>query len=92
MSVLVVPLSWIVAVMLLQFTELTLLVFCCNTKPVESEGQKTATVFVAVRAMESNGAPGVCTAPMIAQKPPSTEILPPLIVGPASGWPMVPLT
>jgi hypothetical protein len=36
--------------------------FCCRFQPVEGEGQKTATVFVVVWAMESNGAPGVCTA------------------------------
>src|SRR5262245_37589232 len=76
---------------LLQFTEATLLVFCCNVQPVEGEGQKTATVFVVVRAIESNGAPGVCTVAMIPQKPPSTLKLPPLI-RPASGWPIVPLT
>ncbi len=58
MSVLVVPSSSIVAVTLLQFTEPTLLVFCCNTKPGEGDGQKTATVLVVVRAMESNGASG----------------------------------
>lgn len=34
----VVPSSWIVAVTLLQFTELTLLVFCCSTQPVEGDG------------------------------------------------------
>ena len=55
------------------------------------DGQKTATVFVVVRAMDSNGAPGVCTAAMSPQNPPSMVKLPPLIL-PASGWPMVPLT
>ena len=56
--VLVVPSSVGVETMLLQFTDPMPLVFCCNRKPVEGDGQKTATVFVVVRAMESNGAPG----------------------------------
>src|ERR1044071_350451 len=77
------------AVSLLQFTELTLLVFCCNTKPVEGEGQETATVFVGVRAMESNGAPGVCTRAMLLQNPPSIVKVAPLSL-PASSWPIVP--
>ena len=65
MTVLVAPSSAGAVRTLLQFTELTLLVFCCNTKSVEGDGQNTATVFVVVRAMESNGAPGVCTAAMM---------------------------
>ena len=44
MSVLVVPSSAIPLVMLLQFTELTLLVFCCKFHPVEGEGQDTLRV------------------------------------------------
>ena len=31
------------------------LVFFCNVKPVEGDGHETATVFVAVRAMVSDG-------------------------------------
>jgi len=45
-----------VAVTLLQFTELTLLVFCCRVQPVEGERQETATVLVVVRRMESRDA------------------------------------
>jgi len=70
MSVLVVPSSSGAAATLLQFTELTLFVFCCNVQPVEGDGQVTATVFVVVRTMDNNGAPGVCTAAMMPQKPP----------------------
>ena len=44
-----------------------------------------------LRAMDSIGAPGVCTAAMTPQKPPTKVKLPPLIL-PASGWPMVPVT
>jgi hypothetical protein len=33
------------------------LVFCCNVKPVEGEGQEIATVFVGVRATVSDGGP-----------------------------------
>ena len=58
MSDFVVLSSVIPLVMLLQFTELTLLVFCCNVQPVEGDGQETATVFVVVRVMVSVGAPG----------------------------------
>ena len=54
-----------VAVTLLQLSELTLLVFCCRFHPVEGDGQETTTVLVAVRKMESNGAPDVCTAASI---------------------------
>jgi len=43
---------------LLQFTKLTMAVFCCNGQPVEREGQKTATVSVVVRKMENDGASG----------------------------------
>jgi hypothetical protein len=32
-------------------------VFCCKVKPGEAEGQDTATVFVVVRVMVSNGTP-----------------------------------
>ena len=67
------------------------MVFCCNVHPVEGEGHVTATVFVAVRKMESNGEPGVCTAAIIPQKPPCNVKLPP-VIEPASGWPIVPLT
>ena len=77
---------------MLQFTVAMPLVFSWSVKPVEGDGQDTATVFVVVRRMLNSGAPGVCTAAMRLQKPPSTEKFPPLIVGPASGWPTVPLT
>ena len=33
--------------------------FCCNAKPVEGDGQETITIFVCVRRIVSNGAPGV---------------------------------
>ena len=66
-------------------------VFCCNPKFVEGNGQETITVFVLVSEIVSDGAPGVCTVEN-DQKPPVREKLPPLITGPASGWPMVPLT
>ncbi len=62
-----------VEVTLLQFTELMLLVFCCKVQPVEGDGQVTATVFVAVRVMESSGAPGVCTTESKLQNPPVNE-------------------
>ena len=52
---------------LLQFTDATPFVFTCKLEPVEGEGQNTATVFVVVRAMESNGAPGVCTVATVPQ-------------------------
>ena len=45
-----------VAVTLLQFTELTLLVFGCKFQPVEGDGQETATVLVAVGLMVSHAA------------------------------------
>ena len=44
MSVLVVPSSKMPLVTLFQFTELTLLVFCCNIQPVEGDGQETLMV------------------------------------------------
>ena len=50
------------AVTLLQFTELTLLVFCCSVQPVEGDGQETATVLVVVSKMESSRATGVSAA------------------------------
>ena len=58
---------------LLQFTVLTPLVFTCSTNPAEGDGQETAMVFVDVRAMESSGEPGGCTAAIKPQKPPSTD-------------------
>ena len=59
MAVLVVPLSAGVVTTLLQFNEAMPLVFCCNVKPSAGEGQDTATVFVAVRMMVSNGTPAL---------------------------------
>ena len=56
---------------MLQFGVAIPLVFCCSVKPVEGDGQETATVFVVVRAMVSSGEPGVCTAEIRLQKPPS---------------------
>ena len=40
---------------MLQFTVAIALVFCCNVKPVEGDGQEIATVFVVVRATVSDG-------------------------------------
>ena len=91
MMYLIVPLSVGEVATLLQFTEATLFVFCCNVKPVEGDGHETIAVFVGVMVMASNGAPGDCTTESKLQKPPATEKFPPLIA-PASGWPMVPLT
>ena len=46
--------------------------FCCKTKPVEGEGQEMMTVEGGeLRVIVSRGAPGVCTAAMIPQKPPA---------------------
>jgi len=47
-----VPSSRIPLVTLLQFTELMLLVFCCNVQPVEGEGQVTARVGAGERDTE----------------------------------------
>jgi len=41
---------------LLQFTVAMPLLFCCNVKAVQGDGQEMATVFVVVRAMVSDGA------------------------------------
>jgi hypothetical protein len=46
-------------VTLLQFAELTLLVFCCNVQPIEGDDHMTATVLVVVRKMESRGLAGI---------------------------------
>ena len=46
--------------------------FCCNTKPVEDDGQETMTVFVDVERMLNNGEPGAWTAKM-AKNPPVSE-------------------
>lgn len=61
MNDLVVPSSTIPPVTLLQFTEPTLLVFACNVQPVDGDGPKTATSFVAVRKTDSEGEAGVCS-------------------------------
>jgi hypothetical protein len=55
LTVLVVPLSVGVVTTLLQFGVAMLLVFCCNVKPVEGEGQEMATVFGAARSIFNNG-------------------------------------
>ena len=47
--------------------------FCSSAKPVEGNGHETTAVFVVVSVTVSVGAPGVCTAAMMLQKPPSTE-------------------
>ena len=84
MTVLVVPSSVGMVTTLLQFTELTLLVFCCSTKPVEVEGQETrivpltAAIFIA-------GASGVATSTMlqgllVTEKLPPDTVLPPPVV------------
>ena len=46
--------------------------FCCRENPSEGAGQATTTVLVAVRTTRSNGEPGVCTAAIIPQNPPSS--------------------
>src|SRR6185295_16649871 len=85
----VVPLSATVSEGDAQFA-VARFVFCCRSNPVEGEGQETTTVFVVVRVMVSNGAPGVGTAVML-QKPPLIVDESPVRL-PASGWPMVPRT
>ena len=55
MTVFIVPSSKGAVRTLLQFTVVMPLVFCCNVKPVEGDGQETATVFVVVRATVSKG-------------------------------------
>jgi len=49
------PSSWIVPETLLQLPALMPLVFSWSGKPVESEGQEKATVFVVVSRMASDG-------------------------------------
>ena len=58
MSVLVVPSSWIVAVIFLHFTQLTLLVFCCRFQPVKGDDQETR-VSALERVTLGEGVPGV---------------------------------
>lgn len=65
--------------------------FAWSENPVDGAGQATTTVFVDVRTTRNRGAPGLCTAAMIPQKPPSSVKVPPAM-WPASGWPIVPLT
>src|SRR6185436_16732579 len=62
-----------------------------STKPVAVAGQNTRTP-PGDCSMLNSGAPGVCTTESKLQNPPVREKSPPLIAGPASGWPMVPLT
>ena len=47
------------------------LVFCCNVKPLEGEGQETVRFERGLRVVESSGAPGVWMAVMADQNPPS---------------------
>jgi hypothetical protein len=54
MTVLVVP-SSIGAVPTAVQSLVPTFVFCCKVKPVEGESQDTATVFVVVQAMVSDG-------------------------------------
>src|SRR6266581_496040 len=91
LTLLIVPLSLMVPTKADQPAALFTLLFCCSTNPVEGEGQETITL-VPDRVMVRLGAPGVCATEMRDQNPPVREKLPPLITGPASGWPMVPLT
>src|SRR2546425_6964322 len=65
--------------------------FSCKENPVDGSGQAITTVLVVVRTTRNAGAPGVCTAAIMAQKPPSKVKLPPLM-RPASAWPIVPVT
>ena len=86
-----VPLSVTVCGAVVQFVVLRL-VFCCNVKPVEGDGQETSAVLVSVSLIVNKGAPGVWTTNS-DQNPPVSEKLPPVIgCELASGWPMVPLT
>ena len=55
MTVFVVPSSEGVVRTLLQFTVAKPLVFCCNVKPGEGDGEVTATVSVVVRETVSEG-------------------------------------
>ena len=64
----------------------------CKTKPGVFGVQETVAPPSPLDRMVSVGAPGVCTAEAKLQKPPVNKKLPPVIGGPASGWPMVPLT
>ena len=59
MTVLVVPLSAGVLTTLLQFNGAMPLAFCCKVNAAAGEGQETATVFVVVRVMVSNGPPAL---------------------------------
>ena len=71
-TVLVVPLSVTVPVKFSQPGALFTAVFCCNTKPVEGEGQEMITL-VPERVMVRPGAPGVWTTEMRDQNPPVSE-------------------
>lgn len=90
-TLLMVPLSLIIPPKVDHPAGLLTLLFCCRTKPVEGDGQETTTL-VSERVIVRVGAPGVCTTEMSDQKPPVREKLPSVMAGPASGWPMVPLT
>src|SRR6266850_610340 len=65
--------------------------FSCRLNPAGDSGQARTTVLVVVCTTRSVGAPGVCTAAIMAQKPPSKVKLPPLMC-PASACPIVPVT
>jgi len=90
LTLLIVPLLLMVPPKADQPAALFTLLFCRSTNP-EGDGQETITL-VPDRVMVRLGAPGVCAMEMRDQKPPVSEKLPPLIAGPPSGWPMVPLT
>ena len=82
--------SGVLGMLIFVFTELMLFVFCCNTQPVEGEGQETWTEPLTV-AMDSLGASGVSTTATI-QGLLVTEKLPPDAVAPPPVVPMVELT
>ena len=45
--------------------------FCCKVNPVDEEGQETTTALVGVKVIVKGGAPGVGTAEIMPQKPPT---------------------
>ena len=65
---------------------------CCKTQLVPVSGVHEIVALPGVAgAMVNVGAPGVWIIVGNAQKPPVTEYCPLVMVGPASGWPIVPL-
>ena len=73
-----------------QLGEVTLRV-SCKTNPGVGGAHQIVAQPGAALVMYRVGAPGVCTSPGRAQKPPTRVNDPPLIA-PASDWPMVPLS